>query len=180
MGLLKNVTDALCRCCRKERASAAVMVVSIMLLVSPRVGERQLGSDTRAIAALKVIAVAEISFAAVYGHFDTLDCLGQFRCVPNSPGHDEPFLSPHVAADAARYGYRFEFSPGPSAWDPSVPTRSKSAVVRFAVAAVPTDIGSVPRRAFCIDDIGTVYVSPAGTRPRVENGRCVDVENPVR
>lgn len=155
-----------------------MVVVSVMLVGSPRIGERQTGSETRAIAAIKMIAMAEIAYAAVYGHYDTLDCLGQPGCVPNSPGHDEPFLSPQLAAEAGRYGYRIEFFPGPSAWDPSVPNRSKSAVIRFAVAAVPA--GAVSRRAFCIDDVGTVYVSAAGTIPRVENGRCLDVENPLR
>ena len=139
-----------------------------------------MGSDTRAIVALKVIAAAEIAFAAVYGHFDTLECLEQLACVPNSPARDQPFLSSHVAADAARHGYRIEFSPGPSAWDPSDPTRSRSAVVRFAVVAVPADRASVLRRTFCLDDLGTVYVSPAGTIPRVEMGRCMDVSNPLR
>jgi hypothetical protein len=150
-----------------------------MFGVSPGVGERRTG-ETQAITALKVIAITESQYATLFGHYDTLECLARAGCVPKSAGIDEPFLSAQVVADVARYGYRIEFSPGPSAWDPSVPERSRSALTRFAAVAVPSSTGSVPRRAFCVDETATIYTSPAGTIPRVERGRCSDVADPLR
>jgi hypothetical protein len=176
--ILRENTSVTIKTARRVSTTVAI-VVTAMFGLSPGVGERVTG-ETRAITALKSIEVAEMQFASLFGHYDTLDCLAQLRCLPESAAIDDPFLSPQWAADLARHGYEIKFSPGPSAWDPSVPERSRSALARFAVAAVPAATGSVPRRAFCLDETGTIYTSPAGTIPRVEGGRCVDVGNPIR
>jgi hypothetical protein len=49
----------------------------------------------------------------------------------------------------------------------------------FAVTATPVRFDSERRRAFCADETGRVYVTSSGLPPRVENGGCLDVLNPL-
>jgi len=163
-----------------RRVGASVVIVGAMLVWPRPVGERQNRSESRAISVLKAIAVAEIMYATVYGHYDTLDCLARTGCVPGRTADQDPFLSQELSAARNWYAYRIEFFPGPRSQDAGVPERSSSAMDRFAVTAVPVDVASAKRRAFCTDQSATIYISVAGTVPRVEDGRCLDVANPLR
>ena len=130
---------------------------------------------TDAIVALKMIQEAEAQYGSIVGHYATLDCLVRPSCVPEP---EKGFLDPDWALKASRFGYRFEFSSGPSTPDPSLPNRSQSAMARFAVAAIPN--GKDSYRGFCAEETGPVYWSPLGTAPRLDSGRCVNKSIPVQ
>jgi len=150
-----------------------------MILFVPRVGERGVGDETSAIAALKMIDVAEVAYSSVHGHFDTLTCLAAPpTCVVGPDVSQDGFLDRDLAAATEWHGYRIEFFPGPSAWDGSARS-SRSAMTRFAVVAMPVKSDARKRRAFCTDDTGKVFVGPATTVPRVDDGRCLDRSTPL-
>ena len=161
-----------------RKCAASVVVLGAMLAWPRPIGDRQTG-EPRAIAALKTIAMTEIVYASVYGYYDTLECLAKSRCVPGQPADQDPFLSPELLATTNEHGYRIAFFPGPSANDAGVPRRSRSAMNRFAVTAVPVGAASSKLRAFCTDESATIYVVAAGAIPHVADGRCLDVANPL-
>jgi len=160
-----------------RRVGASVVIVGAMLVWPRPVGERQTRSESRAISVLKTIAMTEIAYASAYGHYDTLDCLARAGCVPGRTMDPDPSLRQELSAAANWYAYRIEFFPGPSIRDSGVPERSRSAMDRFAVTAVPVGAATTKRRAFCTDESATIYVVPAGAIPRVAGGRCLDVAN---
>jgi len=161
-----------------RRGAAAAVVVSALVVHAPRVGERQSSSATQAIVTLKTIQSAQSAYSRVHGYYDTLECLSRPQCGPPAPEGREAFLSPDLVDALERRGYRIELVSGPSAWDETMSDRSRSAMTRFAIVAVPNR----PRggRSFCADDTFTVYALKSGALPRVEGGRCVDVATPVR
>ena len=163
-----------------RRVGASVVIVGAMLVWPRPVGERQNRSESRAISVLKAIAMTEMVYASLYGFYDTLDCLTRAGCVPGRTMDPDPSLSQELSATGNWYAYRIEFFPGPTSQDAGVPERSSSAMDRFAVTAVPVDAASTKRRGFCTDQSATIYISAAGTVPRVEDGRCLDVANPLR
>jgi len=135
---------------------------------------------TDAIVALKAIQAAETEYASIFGHYDSLGCLVRPTCSPNSPA-SERFLDPDWALNAKRqFGYRFEFSPGPGTSDLALPNRSKSAMTRYAVAAIPAAADVKWRRGFCVEETGTIYQTSLGTTPRLDNGRCVNKGIPIQ
>jgi hypothetical protein len=50
----------------------------------------------------------------------------------------------------------------------------------YAVTAVPPAGASGPRLAFCMDDSGRIYLTPAGPTPVVEGGQCKDTSRPLQ
>lgn len=163
-----------------RRAAAAVAMVLGFALFAPRVGQRD-RTESTAIGALRAIVSGEWAYASINeGYYDTLQCLAAPSCVPSKRGGQNAFLDPELAAAKERRGYRFEFHAGPKAERESDKRRSRSAMTRFAVVAIPMNPGTAQHRAFCADDTGTIYFTRGGTVPRVDGGRCLDTANPLR
>ena len=163
-----------------KRATAAIAVVFAFAVFAPRVGERD-RSEATAIGAIRAIVSGEAGYASINeGYFGTLDCLAAPSCVRGTLGGSNAFLDPELAAAKERRGYRFEFHAGPKAERESEQRRSRSAMTRFAVVAIPVNAGAPQHRAFCADDRGTIYFTQDGTVPRVDAGRCLDTANPLR
>jgi len=159
-----------------RRGSGVIIVLGLFALMAPRVGESD-HSESRAIGSIRAIVSAESAYAATHGgRFATLACLGDPACNPSDVG-TAPFLSPDLATTRGHDGYRFAFYPHP---DPDPARSARTALTRFAVAAVPVDRETKGRRPFCADDRGVVYVTSARVAPRVEHGRCLDTSEPLR
>jgi len=136
-------------------------------------------SQAIAIGTIRAITSAESAYAAVNGGiFDRLECLaGPSSCVP-AAGRENPFID--RLARTTEHGYRFEFFNGPLARSDADVPRSKSAMTRFAVVAVPLESQRGQRRAFCADDRQVIYITASGAAPRVADGRCLDATDPLR
>ena len=162
---------------RVRAFSVAGVVVCFIAAWPQRTGERPIGPDTYAIAALKTITSAEVAYAAVYGHYDTLDCLAYPRCDRSKPATQEGFLNVELAATKSWHGFQLDFFPGVSSGDPSESATQRLSLSGFAVTATPLQSAG---RAFCADHRGLVFVTAGGVQPRLEGGRCVDVGDPLR
>lgn len=154
------------------------VVVLCTLVFTVRVGERYRPEST-AIVMVRAIVSGESTYASVNdGYYDTLECLANPSCVPGARAQ-QPFVQPELVAMKEVRGYRFEFHAGPAAEARSDQRRSRSAMTRFAIVAIPLT-ASTEQRAFCADDRGTIYVTGGGAVPRVDRGRCLDADNPLR
>lgn len=163
-----------------RRTAAASAIVLALIVFAPRAGEPD-RSESSAIITLRAVVTGEKAYASANdGYFDTLACLMTPSCITGTDRGLGPFLAPDVAGWLDRRGYRVEFEPGPKAERESGHQKSPSAMTRFAVVAVPTTAEAAGRRAFCTDDRETIYVTPGGTRPRVDAGRCLDTSWPLR
>ena len=161
-------------------ATAGVVTLCGVVVLAPRVGERD-RTEANVIGALRAIVTGELAYeSANGGYYETLSCLSSQSCIPGRVGGPYVFLDPALAASREWRGYRLEFHAGPPPENQSARPRSASAMTRFALAAVPVDTADARRRAYCADDRQTIYFTPAGTVPRVESGRCLDTNNPVR
>ena len=162
-----------------RRAIVAVVLLWTFALTTRRVGEGD-RAEPSAIGAVRAVVSGELAYASINeGYYDTLECLSAPTCIPGVGGHSA-FLQPDLAATEERFGYRLEFHAGPRAESGSEQRRSRSAMTRFAVVAVPLNPWAAQRRAFCGDDRGPIYFTRGGTVPRVEAGRCLDTGSPIR
>lgn len=163
---------------RRTIACSAIMLGAA--LFAPPVGERD-RSESAAIGAVRAVVSAEASYAVLNGgYYDTLECLTTSACIPGIGQDQRPFLDPSLAASRRPRGYRLEFHPGPEAEGGAGREVSATAMTRFALVAVPVAAGAGPRRAFCGDDSGSIYLTSGGQVPRVAAGRCLDREHPLR
>ena len=163
-----------------RQLTAGGMIALACAVFAPIVGERD-RRESNALATLRAILSGETAYARVNGgDFDTLECLTVLTCVPDASGGQNAFLAPDLAGPRTRSGYRFEFHAGPTRGLGPGQGRSQSAMTRFAVVAVPKDLGRGQLREFCTDDRRTIYSTLDGKVPRVEAGRCLDTASPVR
>ena len=158
------------------------LVVTAALVVAfainaPPVGEGD-RSESIAIGLLRAVTSAEASHFENHGRYATLDCL-----VLRS-GRSGPLLNPLVARLEPHAGYRFEFH---HATQPDGPPRGRGAdrrctasITSFAIIATPATRHGSRYRSFCADGRNTIYVTPAGHVPRVEEAQCADTSTPLR
>jgi len=140
-----------------RRVSAGVVVLCMVALTMPRVGERGPGIESQVIATLREISVAQLQYSTSewLGRFaDTLDALSRY--LPEQRIALMPRLSAH---------YRIDLIAGSR---------------HYAVIAVPIGLSPGPRRAFCVDDTSRVCWSTAATTPELEAGRCPGSWNPIQ
>jgi hypothetical protein len=149
----------------RGRTGAVVAIVGVFLLIAaPRIGERFSG-EARAIGTLRAIGSAEAAYVSASGAFATPECLTSAVCAGGV------FLEPALGHASERHGYQFHFLPGPGA--------SPASISAYAVIAVPLAINANAPRSYCVDDRQTIYVI-RGRAPRVEAGRCLDTDTPLR
>ena len=162
-----------------RRAAAVVVLLCALALGAPGVGEPDRPEST-ALGVIRAIQSGELAYAAINGgYYDTLECVAGPSCVPGVRSA-RAFVDPDLAAARERRGYRFEFHAGPAPAPGSDERRSRSAVTRFAVVAIPLAAQAAEHRAFCGDDTGAIYFTRVGTVPRVEGGRCLDTAGRIR
>jgi hypothetical protein len=160
-----------------KRASAAIVVLATFAVTSERIRDPD-RSEASAIGALRAITSGESFYSSVNGGYDdTVDCLRSAACIPGI--HGSAFLSPNLTQRGEFRGYRLTFYPGPPAPHDDVARWSPSSITRFAIVATPIPSATQSRRSFCSDDRQLIYVTIDAV-PRVENGRCLDVDNPLR
>lgn len=120
---------------------------------------RQSGNEASAIASLRTIVSAQITYSAVCGMYYA-PSLRELGARPTAGG--EPFLSPDLRSDpVVRNGYTISMSPGPVATDSPASCNgvpAGRALQSFFVTAVPDARGA---RHFATNGDGKVYVSPA-------------------
>ena len=163
------------------RRTAAASIVALALVVfAPRAGEPD-RAESFAISTLRAIVSGETAYAAASGgYFDTPACLTTPSCIPGTTRGSQAFLGPGVLNGLERRGYQIEFEPGAKAERAPGTQQSPSAMIGFAVVAVPTTPGTSRHRAFCVDERGTIYVTSSGTRPAVAAGRCLETSSPLQ
>jgi hypothetical protein len=159
-----------------RRAVSAIVIAVGLAVFAPPIGEAD-KTEVWAIDALRVTAsLLAHRLAKDPASYDTLACLAAPPCVP-SQGDGMPFLDGRWQLPQ-RSRYRLYFHAGPQAGHVS-DRRSRSTMTRFAVVAVPVNLAAAQYRSFCTDDRQEVYFTAAGTVPRVEVGRCLEISNPL-
>ena len=126
-----------------HRTLAAAVLLGPLALAVPRVGEPD-RSELRVISSIRAIVSAESAFASANGgRYGMLDCLAEpGSCTPGPVGR-APFLSQSLATARDRDESHFKFYAHP---DPGSEER-QSAVISFAVIAVPVSAGARPAAA---------------------------------
>ncbi len=124
----------------------------------------------RAAESIRAIQLGESLYRSVHGYYDRLECVIQDSCAAINP-YPPTYLDARLAW-ATRFGYRFRFHDGPRASTSRDGTLSPTALVAYAMTAVPLDADAgLP--AFCGDDRGGLYRLDRGRAPTVDAGRCV-------
>jgi hypothetical protein len=117
---------------------------------------RQSSHEASAIASLRVIISAQITYSATCGMYFA----PSLRELGARPTSGEPFLSPDLKSDPVlRNGYTISMTPGPAATDSPASCNGVAAgrgVQSFFVTAVPDMRGG---RHFATNGDGKVYVS---------------------
>jgi hypothetical protein len=153
-------------------AIAIIVFLGTFAVLAQRIGEPD-RSEGIAIATIRTIVTAESSHVAVYGYYDTPECLAVApRCARGS-ALQSGFYHPYLLMTGQTHGYHIEFLAGPKAESAEDRRGSPSAMTQFAIVAVPFISGPRRYRIFCVDDRQTIYVTWEG-KPRVDRGRCLD------
>jgi hypothetical protein len=165
-----------------RRAGAAAVLLFAAVLWAPRVGQPD-RSEAGAIAVVRAVISGELAYASLnYGYFDTLPCLESGSCAAGQPRQGaflaRDFQERYFASTRERFVYRFEFHAGPNPEAQRDRRVSPSAMTRFAVVAIPLN-PQLQHHSFCGDDRGTIYLTGAGTVPKVEAGHCVDTRQSI-
>jgi len=156
----------------------AAAVVTAIVLFGQRIGERQRSPESSAISTLRAITSGESTYVAMYGYYDTPQCLASRRpCAPDVATQD-PLLERDFTEHQESSNYQFQFFAGPAFRLGQNGSRSASAMTQYAVIAVPVTIRG-QHRSFCTDDRQTIYISATENTPVVENGRCRDDTSPL-
>ena len=124
----------------------------------------------RAAEIIRAIQQGQDLYRSVHGYYDRLECVIQDSCAAINP-YPPTYLDARLAWPS-RFGYRFRFHDGPRAISSRDGTLSPTALVAYAMTAVPLD-GGAGLPAFCGDDRGTLYRLDRGQVPIVDDGRCV-------
>lgn len=134
---------------------------------------RETGSEAKAVNIIHTVQAAEAVYQAAHGYYDSLECLVQGSCMPNTP-YPSRFLAADLVRATKTGGYRFLFFGGPKAQPRSADSISASGVTSYALVAIPFGEGAAARRAFCGDASQAIFVSPEGHTPHVADGRCLE------
>ena len=137
-----------------RRITAGLVVLSVVALNTPGLGERGFGNEAHMISSLRALTTAQLLYSTSYGNGSYARTLDDLKKV----GVQELVTPAEVTS---RRGYRLELISGDA---------------HYAVIAVPLANPRLktprPSRTFCADDRGTIYWAPIGTAPVVEAGRC--------
>ena len=155
-----------------KRGLGAIVFLGTFALMEAHIREPNRG-EAVAIGTIRAVITGESSYAALYGYYDTLECLAGTRtCVPGIASRNS-FVPPNLVDRRGELrGYRVELHAGPKAQSLRNSRVSPSAMTQYAIVAVPLYAGPGHYRAFCGDDRQTIYVT--WDEPRVDSGRCLD------
>ena len=161
-----------------KRASAAIVVLATFAVTSERIRDPD-RSQAIAMGTIRFVTAGEVSYSSAnFGYFDTPECLASRSCIPGVRLVGTWFPT-EIARSRETGGYIFRFHAGPPAPHDDAAQWSPSSITRFAIVATPIPSATQSRRSFCSDDRQLIYVTIDAV-PRVENGRCLDVDNPLR
>ena len=133
-----------------RRAAGSAVVLCVVALNSPRVGERPTSPETRIITMLRAISAAQMLHAS--------DHRGQYA-------DRLEIVLPEPWRGTSRHGYDIELL---------------ATGEHYTVIAVPAAGASGPRWAFCMGDSGDIYKTPNGLTPAVDAGQCCDRSRPLQ
>jgi hypothetical protein len=148
-----------------RRITAGLVVLFVLAVTTPGLGERAVGHEAQAITSLRAINAAQLLYSTSLGggrYARTLDDL-------MVKYGTEAFLSPDTVEKVSRRGYRLELIAGDRG---------------YAAIAIPHYNPRVkhsnPVRAFCVDERASIYQTLGGAIPAVEHGRCRDTSKPIQ
>jgi hypothetical protein len=148
-----------------RRVTAGLVVLFVVAVTTPPLGEPAVGNQAPAITALRAINAAQLLYSTSVGNGSYARTLEELMV--KSGQHE--FLRPDTVEKLARRGYRLELIPGDRDY----------AVIAIPVYA-PRVKHSNPIRAFCVDEQASIYQTLGGAVPAVEGGRCRDRSKPIQ
>ena len=143
-----------------RRITAGLVVLFVVALNTPGLGERGFGNEAHMITSLRALNAAQLMYSTTYGNGSYARTWDDLRKV----GLQER-VDPGVTS---RRGYRIELISGDT---------------HYAVIAVPianSRVRTPPTRVFCVDDRGTIFWAPRGTAPVIDAGRCGGAWTPIQ
>jgi hypothetical protein len=146
-----------------RRITAGLLVLYVVSVNTPRLGEPAIGHEAQAITTLRAINLAQLLHLSSFGSYArTLDDL------MIKYGRHE-LLGRDTVERLSLRGYRLELILGDK---------------NYAVIAIPLHNPRVkhsnPVRAFCVDERASIFQTLGGAIPAVEQGRCRDRSKPIQ
>jgi len=146
---------------RKQKGFSLIellIVVSVILIIAaiavPNfIKSRLRANEASAVASLRVINTAAVTFSITYpdlGFPAQLTALGGGN--PCSASSTQACLIDDVLAQGTKSGYSFVWT-----GDAAVPS------VTFAVTATPQVVGGSGQQMYCTDQTGVIYYAPTGS-----------------
>lgn len=150
---------------RTEVAIIVVVVAIIAAVALPGLWRARMAkNEAAAIASLRMIVTAEISYASVCGrnrYAASLATLG----VP-SPGSTQAFLAADLAVPAPVHdGYRFTLRQGEGAHVTGPDCNGTPTYTAYYASAVPATFGRTGTRSFGVSTDGTIWQNVAAAAP---------------
>lgn len=145
-----------------------VVIVGILAVVAlPGLYRTRMASnEAAAIATLRSIVSAQVSYASVCGggrYATAFATLGR-----PAPGATQPFLAEQATGDAPEHeldGYRFRLGPGEGGTVSHADCHGSPTHTAYYASATPVSFGSSGGRAFAVNTVGTIWQTPAAAAP---------------
>jgi prepilin-type N-terminal cleavage/methylation domain-containing protein len=144
-----------------------VAIISIIaaIAVPGLLRSRMTGNETSAIASLKAVTVAEVSYATVCGSGGYAPSFPVLYAPPGGAG--EGFISPDLGLSATpmKSGYNFTLAAGAGAGAGPTDCNGTATTTAFYATATPQTYGTTGTRAFATNTSNTVWFVAAATAP---------------
>jgi type IV pilus assembly protein PilA len=137
------------------------LILILMTLAIPNLMKiHKQGNETSAIASLRAINNAEISYATTYPSSQyacSLTALGGTGAAGSAPSSESAGLIPPDLTGGQKAGYTFAF-----ANCTKVSINNQDMYTSYQLTAVPQSVGKTGDRGFCTDQSGEIKYDPAG------------------
>lgn len=137
----------------------SVMLILMTLGIPQLMKLRKTANETSAVASLKAIGAAELTYSSAYpanGFACSLTALGGVQG-SGAPTAQSAQILPADLASGQKAGYTFAISNCQK-----VTVNNQDMFTSFQVTAVPNSVGRSGDKGFCLDENNIVKVDPAG------------------
>ncbi len=138
----------------------SLILILMTLAIPSMLSIHKQGNETSALASLRAINSAELTYASTYPSSQfacSLTALGGTGAAGSAPSAENAGLIPPDLTTGQKAGYTFAFSNCTK-----VSINNQDMYTGYQLTAVPQSIGKTGNRGFCTDQTGEIKSDPAG------------------